>query len=287
MHKIGAHLSVNGGFHNALHKTIEIGGNALQIFASSPRGWNYTIPTEIEMKQFIDLKFELGIDPVYFHASYLINLANDYETATNSRKSLIHNLTLAAQMGVKGVIVHTGSFKEVDPAIPSTFPHPSYDPYDNVIVNINTILEETPPETLFMIENAGNKKIGKDLNQIHTIMNRINNPRLRVCLDTCHLYSAGYDLSSEKKLDEFLTRFDSTIGLEKLEVWHLNDSRDPFDSSRDRHENIGEGTLGLEPFTLLLNHPYMKDLPFIIETPGFDDKGPDKQNIDILKTLIK
>lgn len=287
MHKLGAHLSVSGGYHNALNKTIEIGGNCLQIFASSPRGWNFSMPGEDQIKQFVDTKFELGIDPVYFHASYLINLANDFENARNSRNSLIHDLNLAAKMGVKGVIVHTGSFKELNPKDPSTFPHSNYDPYENVVINIKTILEQTPPETLFMIENAGNKKIGKDLAEITLILESVNNPRVRVCLDTCHLYSAGYDLSTEKKLEDFLLAFESTIGIKKLEVWHFNDSRDPFDSGRDRHENIGEGTLGVDPFKLIMNHPKLKDIPFIIETPGFDDKGPDKQNIDILKSLIQ
>ena len=124
------------------------------------------------------------------------------------------------------------------------------------------------------------------MTEIAKIINQVNNARVRVCLDTCHLHSAGYDLTSLKKLDDFLLEFDKLIGLNKLELIHLNDSRDPFNSGRDRHENIGRGTMGIATFKLLLNHPKTKNSPFIIETPGFDNKGPDKKNLDILKSLL-
>jgi deoxyribonuclease-4 len=280
--KLGAHISVAGGYHNALNKIKDIGGSSLQIFASSPRGWSFMAPSETVIQQFLELKQKLGVDPVYFHASYLINLANNWQIAGNARRSLINELKLAPQMQVRGSIVHLGSFKTGAP-----FDENNYDNEGNLINNITEVLQNIPQNTLFIIENAGNKKVGQSIEEIAHIMNKLQDQRVRVCLDTCHAFSAGYDLSSKEKLDEFLSRFEELIGLDKLEVIHFNDSRDPFNSGRDRHENIGEGTLGLETFQVMINHPRLLHLPFIIETPGFDDKGPDKQNLDILKSLIK
>lgn len=284
MHKLGAHLSTAGGYHNALNKIVTIGGTCLQIFSSSPRSWSCTPPSDIQVQQFKELKEKLKIDPVYFHACYLINLANDFQAAVSSRNSLIQDLQIAHDLGIKGVIIHLGSFKGKDL---ETSLIPGVSIYDDLVLNIKSILKETPEDTLFIIENAGNNKIGKDLAQIAAIIDMVESDRIRVCLDTCHLYSAGYDLSTQKKLDNFLTSFETLIGVDKLEVWHINDSKDPYNSGRDRHENIGEGTLSLEPFKLILNHKKLKHLPFIIEVPGFDDKGPDKQNLDILQSLLQ
>ncbi len=278
--KLGAHLSVAGGYHNALNKIVAIGGNCLQIFASSPRGWRFLPPSEDQIKQFVTLKEQLMIEPIYFHASYLINLANEPTVAVNGSKSLKNELDLASKMKVRGSIVHLGSFKNKD-----AFDKKGYDSNGHLIANINSVLDETPDNTIFIVENAGNKKVGQSLEEIAHILEILDNKRVKVCLDSCHLHSAGYDLSSEEKLDAFIDKFDSLIGLDKLEVWHLNDSKDPFNSGRDRHSNIGEGTLGLGTFRLILNHPKLKMLPFIIETPGFDDNGPDKQNLDILKSI--
>jgi deoxyribonuclease-4 len=209
-------------------------------------------------------------------------LANAPEIAQNARKSLINELNLAPKMQVKGSIVHLGSFKTKN-----GFLKDGYDSEGFLISNIKNVLDSTPDESLFIIENAGNKKVGQSLEEISHIMENVNSQRVRVCIDSCHAFSAGYDFSSAEKLDSFISRFDELIGLNNLELWHLNDSRDPFESGRDRHANIGEGTLELESFKQILNHPKFKNLPFIIETPGFEGQGPDKQNIDILKSLIQ
>lgn len=272
--KLGAHQSIEGGYLKALIRVKNIGGNCLQIFSASPRGWNFSKIDEVQSLEFLETKSDLDIDPIYFHASYLINLADIARIGSLSKLSLIAELNITPKLKIKGAIVHLGSFKNnVD--------------MSTLIKNISEVLDKTPEESLFIIENAGNRKIGKDLAEIAMIINRVDNPRVRVCIDTCHLHAAGYDITSAKKLNDFLLKFDKLIGLGKLELMHLNDSRDPFNSGRDRHENIGDGTLGLTTFKLLLNHPKTKHLPFIIETPGFDKKGPDKNNLDILKSLLK
>ncbi len=280
--KIGAHVSISGGYTKALERITAIGGNCLQIFSTSPRGWKLAELSNNEIEEFIRLKEELAIDSVYFHASYLINLADDGRIGYLSKESLISELNLASRLGIRGSIIHLGSFK--DSGDEPIFKH---EKYGILITNIREVLESISRSTSFIIENAGMRKIGKSIEEIEQIIKDVGNGQLRVCLDTCHLHTAGHDISTEKKLDSFLDDFDRRIGLSKLEVWHMNDSRDLFGSFRDRHENIGEGEIGLATFRLLLNHPKIKHLPFILETPGFDQQGPDKQNIEILKSLVE
>lgn len=281
--KIGAHLSIAGGYYKALERISAMGGNCLQIFSASPRGWNRATVTDESKRLFLDTKKKLAIHEVFFHASYLVNLADGGRIGEESKKSLIAELAVASQLGIVGSIVHVGSFKGNSPAIWDV----SQDKrYSILINNINEILASTPQDTFLIIENAGNKKIGQNIDEIASIIRDVDNERLKVCLDTCHLFSAGYKLSTQKKMDTYFDEFEKKIGLKKLIVMHVNDSRDPFNSGRDRHENIGEGTLSLAPFKLLLNDKRTRNLPFIIETPGFDGKGPDKKNIDILKSLV-
>lgn len=274
--KFGAHLSISGGYYRALEKIKEIGGSCLQIFSSSPRGWFKTKIRLKEKKQFVDLKEKLSIDPVYFHANYLINLADNERIGDFSKENLIHELNLAGELGIKGTIVHLGSYKDKNSEIKRK----------KLILNIKEILKNTPENTLFIIENSGTKKIGQDLSEISEIIKEINSGRLRICLDTCHLYSAGYKFETKAEFDFFLEKLAKLDLINRLELWHLNDSKDHFGSGRDRHENIGQGKIGLKEFEIILNHPKMKNLPFIIETPGFDKKGPDKKNLYILKSLI-
>lgn len=275
---IGGHLSISGGHVNALHKTKEIGGNCLQLFSSSPRNWAVTPPTKEQIQEFVDAKHKLEIDPIYFHASYLINLADNGPTGEKSVQTLIDELQLAKKMKVKGTIIHLGSFKLKEE-------RPSDTHYDVLFRNINIVLQNTPEETLFIIENAGNKKICCSLKELGFIVKELNNPRVKVCLDTCHLYAAGYDLSTLEKFAAYFTEFEKKVGLENLEVFQINDSKDPLGSFRDRHENIGEGEIPLETFRLLLTDKRTRNKPFILETPGFDKNGPDKRNIETLKQL--
>jgi deoxyribonuclease IV len=281
MLKIGAHQSITGSYHNALAHVNEIGGNCLQIFSSSPKAWSFAKLSDQNTQNYLDMKTKLKIDPVYFHSSYLINLANTERIGQMSKQSLKHELKIASELKIKGSIIHLGSYKKLllDDRLRVNI-------YQNLIFNIKDIINNTPDNTLFIIENAGNKKIGQSLEEISQIVKDVNNPRVKVCLDTCHLYSAGYDLSTSEKLVRFLETFESLIGLEKLELFHFNDSKDPFNSGRDKHENIGKGTIPIEEFKLIMTHPKLKHLPFIIETPGFDNNGPDKQNLDILKGLL-
>lgn len=270
--KIGAHQSISGGFTTALESIHLKGGSALQIFASSPRFWNQPVVSDEAVQEFIKKKHELEIDPIYFHACYLINLANTEKGGYASVSALSKELMLAQRMEIRGSIIHLGSLANGT--------------YERLIMNIQKVLDATPDNTVFIAENAGTRKIGTTLEELGTIVKDVSSERLKICLDTCHLHAAGYDISTQKSYDSFFLKFDRLIGLEKLEVIHVNDSRDPFESNRDRHENLLEGMIPPSVFELLLNNPLTKDIPFILETPGFDKKGPDKKNIDILKKLV-
>lgn len=280
--KLGAHLSTSGGLAKTLDSLIEKGGNCLQIFSSSPRMWTNSKLSKEDIATFVEKKDKLDIDPIYFHACYLINLANTEETGKKSINSLIFELNLAQKMEIRGSIVHTGSFMKMtgDENLKEL------NGYDTLISNIKSVLAEVPKGTLLILENAGNRKIGKQIEHLASIIEDVGDDRVRVCLDTCHLHAAGYDLNSQDHFENFLKDFDNRIGLNKLELMHLNDSRDELSSLRDRHDNIGEGHVGVQVFKNLLNNPRTKQLPFIIETPGFDNNGPDKKNLDILKSFI-
>lgn len=274
MHRIGAHLSIAGGHVNAIGRTLDIGGNAVQIFCASPRGWNFAKIDDATAEQFKKEATKQDVSPVYFHASYLINLADGTRIGALSKQLLTHELKIASKMGVRGSIVHLGSYKD------------NGKNHKQLCDNIASVLEKMPSNVEFIIENAGNRKIGQTIEEIAEIIKELKDKRVKVCLDTCHLHAAGYDLKATKNYNDFLTVFDKTVSLERLSLWHVNDSKDPFGSLRDRHENIGMGEVGTEVFKNILNHPKTKKIPYILEVPGFDGEGPDKKNMDILKTLI-
>lgn len=275
MYKIGAHLSMAGGHHLALQRAADIGCNALQLFLASPKGWNFQRLSDDQIELFKKTKKELAIGPVYFHASYLVNFADTNRIGPLSVSLITHELKVASRMGVRGSIIHLGSFKT------------NGNGHEHLCDNIKKALDKIPDDVFFIIENAGNRKIGLKIEEIGEIFKTINDPRLRVCLDTCHLHAAGYDLGTEESFNKFLKEFDELVGIDNIEVWHMNDSKDPFESLRDRHENLGYGEVGEQVFINILNNPRTKHHPFIIETPGFDGLGPDKQNVDILRSWIK
>lgn len=270
---IGAHVSIAGGFLRAAECTAAMGASALQLFSKSPHQWGSGKEDMDDIAAFAKYATAHHIAPRYFHASYLLNLADVGRIGKASATTLVKELMLAPKLGVSGSVVHVGSWKGNEPD------------YDRLAGVIRDILKKTPEETYFIMENSGTRKIGLKLEEIGELVTRVKDPRFKVCLDTCHLFTAGYDIRTRPKLDAFLKEFDATVGMERLELWHVNDSRDPFGSYRDRHENIGEGAIGAEPFRTLLTHPQLKNIPFILEVPGFDGKGPDKKNVEILKRL--
>ena len=284
MRRIGAHLSIAGGLYKAIESIVAKGGNCLQIFSSSPRMWLASLPAKDQVDKFRTLVKQHNIDPIFIHAKYLINLASDKpELLKKSIASLKYDLQVADLIGAVGVIVHLGShqgrgFEAVRNQLTSS---------------IKIILQAAPGSSRLIIENSAGQqgKLCSQLSEIKSIFGSVSNTRLAWCLDTCHAYNAGYSLG--KGSENALIQNDIVVEAKKLGIidrlvcLHVNDSRDEFASGHDRHANLGEGKLGLELLGQYVNHPELKHLPLIIETPGFDNQGPDAKNLDILKSLVK
>lgn len=275
--RVGAH--VGGGLNAAIDNTLAIGGNCLQIFAGSPRMWARSIWSDEVTNIFKASATKHDLNPVYIHALYLTNLASDNpELIEKSIAALVTDMTNSAAIGGAGVVLHIGSQQGRG--------------WDNsralVIQSIKEVLSKTPQESILLLENsAGQKgKIGS-LSELADILNTISDKRLRVCLDTAHAFEAGYNFTTTQGLDIWLKEIEGTIGLGKIELLHLNDSKTPLGSGRDNHQNIGDGYIGSDGICRLINHPKLSHLPLILEVPGLEGMGPDKENLDRVKRLIQ
>lgn len=277
--KIGAHVSISKGLTAALDKVHDMGANCLQIFASPPRSFTPSHLSDQDCSAFKNKSQELDIGPNFIHATYLINLGSEKDQSRQlSVDSLKNDLMIADKIGAEGSIVHTGSHK--GKGLLTVLPW--------VVDSIQKVLSDTPSNTNLYLEIAsgGNGKIGITFEELQMIIDSVNNPRLGVYLDTAHMFAGGYAFDTEEKVEELYKKICDTVGWTRVGGFHANDSKVEFNSGKDRHENIGEGLIGKEPFRLLLNHAHFGRLPFVLETPGFDDNGPDKQNVDILKSLL-
>ncbi len=285
MPKIGAHVSAAISLELSIDRAKEIGAEATQIFISPPQQWAQTKHEQEEIELYKSKVRESGITSNFIHGTYLVNLGTDKpENLQKSIDWLIYAMNMAGQLGVEGVIFHTGShggrgFQEVLPQI---------------IKSISVILEGaqrpigSTNQPYMILENAAGAGniIGDQFSELGAILKGVNHPRLKICLDTCHAFAEGYDIKSQAGLDKTLEEFDKEIGLENLVAIHANDTKFDIGSNKDRHENIGEGFVGKDGFENIVNHPKLKAIPFLLEVPGFAGNGPDIENIDILKSLV-
>jgi deoxyribonuclease-4 len=267
----GAHCS--GGVKRAVDRAEEIGADAVQLFVQSPRAWRFPEHDPADLHAFR----ERGM-PAVVHAIYLLNLASPqdelYEKSVDTlRKTVDTACELAAQAVVFHVGSHLGAGFEagLDRAVPA----------------IEQVLERCRDDTWLLMENSAGAggTIGRSLDELATLYERLGgHPRLGVCLDSCHLYVSGYDVTDADELDKVVARVDELIGLDRLRVLHVNDTPSELGSNRDRHANIGEGVIG-ERMGVFLAHPAFQDLPALLEVPGPDDHGPDANEIAKLREL--
>lgn len=275
-HRVGGHVA--GGLSSAISNTHTIGGNCLQIFAGSPRMWARSLWQDDVAKKFAELVTKNDLNPVYIHALYLTNLASDNnELVEKSIAALTMDMKNSAAISGAGVVLHIGSHQGRGWENTRTL----------VIESIQKVLASTPPNSYLLLENsAGQKgKIGS-LSELADILNTISDKRLRVCLDTAHAFEAGYNFTTDQGLEMWLKEIESTIGFEKIELLHLNDSKTPLGSGRDNHQNIGDGYIGSDGIKRIINHPKLAHLPLILEVPGLEGMGPDKENIDRVKKML-
>ncbi|MDP9237733.1 MAG: deoxyribonuclease IV [Chloroflexota bacterium] len=280
--KIGAHVSTAGGLATGFERAAKIGAECMQIFESAPQQWGTAKLDDAQVQEFRDRMAESGIGPVFIHGKYLMNLASaDPKIFKTSTSTLRSTLNIAGRIGARGVIFHTGSskglgFEEV---------------FEQICESAIAVLADTPPETLMIFENSAGHgdTIGGRFEELGSILKRIDSPRARVCIDTCHAFACGYDLSSAEGVAAVMEQLDSEIGLENVAAIHCNDSKTKLGAGRDLHENIGEGQIGRAGFAALATHPSLADVPFLLEVPGYKldgaGKGPDKPNLDLMKEL--
>lgn len=277
--RIGAHVSTSGGVHTAIGRALEIGANCVQIFAGPPQRWASVALKDEDVAEFRHLSVSEDVLPVFIHSAYLINLASaDPLLRDRSMSSLLSGLGWAASLGARGVITHLGSSKDGDLQVAEGL----------VCEALTAVLKEAPADTSLLLETCAGQgnTMGRRFEQLGEIIRQTGaDPRLGVCLDTAHVFEAGYEVTTKDGLEATLEEFDRAIGVEKLVAIHVNDSKTALGSNVDRHENIGQGLMGEDAFSRILSHPSLRGIPFILEVPGLTSQGPDKPNVDALRRL--
>jgi deoxyribonuclease-4 len=275
---LGAHVSSSGGIHTAIDRIEEMGGDAVQVFTQSPRTWRPTNHDPANFERFKERRAEAGIEGVVCHALYLVNLASPKNEFYEKSVTAVQNtVDVACGIGAEGVIFHVGSHQGAGFEAG----------LERVVPALGQCLERCTDETWLLIENTAGTgdTIGRSIDELATLVDRLDrHPRLGICLDSCHLYASGYDVTDRDQLDRVLEEVDEKIGLDRVKALHVNDSKEPLGSNRDRHDNIGEGLMR-DKLGVFLSHPALQGLPAVLEVPGTDGHGPDRKQVQKLKRL--
>ena len=281
--KIGCHVSIAGGIDNSVIRAEELGCSTMQIFSKNASTWREKILKKDEVESFRENLKNSGIAPVFIHTSYLINLASPTDSLYHrSIKAFVEEMKRADLLLPDPYLIihpgaHTGAGEEYG--------------IQRIIRALNIILEKSADlnlKTMILLEDTAGSgtHLGYTFYQLKRMVEGAKDrKRIGICFDTCHAFAAGYDLSHQEGVEQTLDEIDKYLSLERLKVIHLNDSKFPLGSRKDRHMHIGKGYIGLEGFRVLVNHKYLKDLPFILETPKNDEKD-DLKNIDLVKSLV-
>jgi deoxyribonuclease-4 len=274
----GAHVSTTGGIHTAIDRAEAIGADAVQIFTQSPRTWRPTNHDPANFERFKDRRAEVGIGGVVCHALYLVNLATpDEEIYEKSVTTLMNTVDVACAIEADGVVFHVGS--HLGAGFEAGLEH--------VAPALERALERCSDTTWLLIENSAGAggTIGRSVDELAVLVDRLGrHPRLGICLDSCHLWVSGVDVTDHGALDACIDEVEDRIGLARLKALHVNDAAAPLGSNRDRHANVGEGEIG-EHLGVFLAHPKLQDLPTILEVPGPDNHGPDANELKKLRDL--
>jgi deoxyribonuclease-4 len=289
MGRLGAHMSVAGGLPRAVERAVVHGCDALQIFAKNASQWRGRVLPAEEIREFRRKVAASGIHPVVSHASYLINLATaNAGLRQQSLEAMADELDRAEALGLLGVVLHPGCYTDGSEAHGLAL----------VSAALLELLRARPRgRTMVLLEHTAGQgtSLGASFEQLAAmIAGAKNHRRLGVCLDTCHLLASGYDICSPRGYADTFRTFDRVVGFERLRAFHLNDSKRPLGSRVDRHEHIGDGCLGLEPFRRLVNDRRFRDLPMLLETPKGEGKanGPivadplDLRNLGLLRSMV-
>ena len=280
---LGAHESVSGGLYRAFDHIRQVGGESLQIFTRNQRQWNAQPLTQEEVVQFKEKWRKVGKIPVASHASYLINLGSGkQQQAEKSVNSFTDELKRCDMLGIAWVVIHPGSHggDGVEIGLANVVRH-----LDMVFAGAG---KESKVKVLLETIAGQGTGLGSRFEELDWIISRSSCPeRLGVCIDTCHIFAAGYDIRTPKSYRQTFDEFDRVIGLDRICFFHLNDSKKELGSRVDRHEHIGQGHIGLEGFRNLMNDARFAHHPMTLETPKGKDLEEDRMNLKTLRSLIK
>ena len=280
--RIGVHLSTAGGVYKAAERAHEVGANAFQIFSSSPRMWRPSKIAEDHCAQMRELRTRFDVSPLVIHASYLINVAAASEDVwKKSIAAFRGEVERALALGAEYLVLHPGSWRGMT--------------REQGLLRAAQAIEQALDGVAWqgcdfqvLIENTAGAEfsLGSSLEQVGELVERLRVVApVGVCLDTCHTHVAGYDIVSAAGYERTVTDIERLIGLDTVRVWHMNDAKAPQGSKLDRHEHIGEGTIGVAAFRRILNDARFRHCAFIAETP-VDEPGDEARNVNVLKSLI-
>ena len=276
--RFGGHVSTSGGIHTAIDRAEAFGCEAVQIFTQSPRMWRPTNHDPANIERFKQRVAEVGITDVHCHALYLVNLASPDEAIyEKSVATMRATMEVACAIEADGVIFHVGS--HLGAGFEAGL--------ERVVPAMRQVLELCSEKTWLLMENSAGAggTIGRSIPELAAIFAALNgHERLGICLDSCHLYVSGCDVTDAAAVAAVLDEVDATIGLDRLRALHVNDSKAPLGSNRDRHDNIGAGLLG-EQLGVFLASPRLQELPALLEVPGPDGHGPDAEQVRLLREL--
>ena len=280
MRKLGVHTSIAGGLHLSLERANALGCNTVQIFSHNPRGWAVKQISEGEASVFKSLRRKLNISPVYIHTSYLINMASrDKILRKKSIALLVTEMDRADEIGADYVILHTGSASGDDENISRK----------RAIEALNEVAQMELWKTGLLIENTAGERgdISSTIADLSEIMFGVKSPLISgICFDTCHAFAAGYNICNEKDIRSIADEIKKHMGLGKIKLVHLNDSKGDMGSCIDRHEHIGLGKIGIKGLRQFINYQPFKDIPLILETPK-KTESDDPMNLEKVRKMIK
>jgi deoxyribonuclease IV len=276
--EFGAHMSSSGGIDTAIDRIEAIGGDCVQVFTQSPRMWRPTNHKPEAIERFHARRAEAGIGGVVCHALYLCNLAAPDEAIyEKSVQTMRNTVDAACAIGADGVIFHVGS--HLGAGFEAGL--------DRTCAALAQVLERCDGDTWLLMENSAGAggTIGRSLEELQTLLDRLDrHPRLGICLDSCHLYVSGYDVTDRHAVDALVQELDDRMGIDRLRALHVNDSAAELGSNRDRHANIGEGLMG-EGLGAFVAHPAFQHLSAYLEVPGENKQGPNANELQKLRDL--
>ena len=277
--RFGFHISIAGGFGNVLERAREVECETLQMFASNPRGWSVAKLDPDDVAKFrADMK-DSSISPLFVHAPYIPNLAAGGGDGKRTVKALVTQVERAKALGVPFLVCHTGKAMAADEATAIS----------RIVKNVDSILAAAPDGVVFLLENTAGMgtEVGYKFEQLAEIISRVKKrERVGVTLDTAHSFEAGYEYRTKAGIDATLREFDRLVGMNRLHLLHLNDSKTEFGSRVDRHWHIGEGKLGRAGMSQIINHPLLRNMPAVMETPQHT-KRMDLKNLRAARSLVE